>query len=146
MNRQKGQSAVELALILPLFFTMCFAMIYGGMVFMDYLSLNNSARDIARQISLTADKTKQIELKTKFESKNPDYFRQATTLYTATPKVNLYPDAEPVYVKVKIDLNLNANLPGVLTTLKFPPQTLNPIEIVMPLENKFDKKEEESQP
>lgn len=144
MNRQKGQSAVELALILPLFFTMCFAMIYGGMVFMDYLSLNNSARDIARQISLTADATKQAELETKFESKNPDYFRQATTLYTATPVVDV--NRETSYVKVKIDLTLNANLPGVLTTLKFPPKTLNPIEIVMPLENKFDKKEEASKP
>ena len=138
MNRQKGQSAVELALILPLFFTMCFGMIYGGMVFMDYLSLNNAARTVAREISLTADTTKQSELAADFERQVGNSEKQVTNLYTATSEVT--PMA--AYVKVKIDLTLNENnLPGLLTAINFPPKKLNPIEIVMPLENKFDQAE-----
>ena len=135
MNRQKGQSAVELALILPLFFVMVFGMIYGGMMFMDYLSLNNSAYEVSREISLTADKGKQDEIKNKFENKNSDYFHQVTNLYSATPEIKIGTED----VAVEIDLNLNENnLPGILSAINFPPKKLSPIKIIMPLENKID--------
>ena len=133
MSRQKGQSAVELAFILPIFFTMVFGMIYGGMMFMDYLSLNNSAYVAARDISLAATETEQLEIKNKFENKNPDYVRQLTNLYSATPRViRIEPD-----VKVEIELDLNEEIfPKLLSALNFPPKKLKSIEIVMPLESK----------
>ena len=54
MKRKKGQSAVEFALMAPLVFSMIFAMIYGGIMFMDYLNYNNYARTIAREVSLAS--------------------------------------------------------------------------------------------
>lgn len=129
MNRQKGQSAVELALILPLFFMMCFGMIYGGMFFMDYLSLNNLAYEVARKIALATD-DERLEIKNKFENKNSEYVRQITNLYTPIPEVTKI-DSD-VEVEIKLVLNEN-NLPKLLTALKFPPKNLKPIKIVMPM-------------
>ena len=129
MMKQKGQSAVELALIVPIFFTMCFGMIYGGMLFMDYLSINNSARAIARANSLS-DATNRITLKESFEQKKGDYFYQMTKLYTATPEIIIGDD-----VTVTVELTLNSDgLPGVLSRIKFPPEKLNAVTVVMPIE------------
>ena len=40
MERQKGQSMVEFAFILPLFVFIFLAIMYMGMLFADYLSFN----------------------------------------------------------------------------------------------------------
>ena len=61
MRRQRGQSAVEFALMAPIVFGMIFVMIYGGIMFMDYLNFSNYARTIAREVSLAqADKREEI--------------------------------------------------------------------------------------
>lgn len=135
MRKQKGQSAVELALILPLFFMMCFGMIYGGMAFMDYLQFNNTARVVARTISLSQEE-EQREIAADFES-NPDkYFNKLTKLYEVTPKVT-FPTDPVDSVKVTINLTLNEeDLPKLLLKVNFPPKNLTAAEIVMPLENK----------
>ena len=52
MTKQRGQSAVEFALMAPLVFGIIFVMIYGGIMFMDYLNYNNYARTMARKVSL----------------------------------------------------------------------------------------------
>ena len=45
----------------PIVFGIIFAMIYGGIMFMDYLNYNNYARTIAREVSLaSADKRSEI--------------------------------------------------------------------------------------
>ena len=59
MKRQKGQSAVEFALMAPIVFTLILGMIYGGVMFMDYLNFNNWARTIAREISLAQSDERQ---------------------------------------------------------------------------------------
>ena len=61
MKRQRGQSALEFALIVPIVFLMIFAAIYGGIMFMDYLNFSNEARAIARQIAVATDKTAAIQ-------------------------------------------------------------------------------------
>lgn len=134
MSKQKGQSAVELALILPLFFTMCFGMIYGGMAFMDYLQYNNAARVVARTISLS-NEDEQRSIAADFES-NPDkYFNRMTKLYEVTPKVT-FPTDPVNSVKVTINLTLNEkDFPTLLLKVNFPPKSLTAAEIVMPLEN-----------
>lgn len=137
MDRQKGQAAVELALIAPLFFAICFGMIYGGMVFADYLSLNNAARETAREISLTPEQSKRDELKEDFERKVSYSEKQLTKLYAATPNVTFNTDAKNVEIKIDLTLNEN-NLPGILKTINFPPKKISPIEIVMPLENRTE--------
>lgn len=134
MSKQKGQSAVELALILPLFFTMCFGMIYSGMAFMDYLQYNNAARVVARTISLSQE-DEQREIAEDFESNPKKYLNQLTNLYEVTPTVTF--PTEPVdSVKVTINLTLNEeDFPALLLKLNFPPKNLTAAEIVMPLEN-----------
>ena len=49
---QKGQSIVEFAIVLPFFFLLLWGFAYFGMFFSDYLMLNNTAREYARQASL----------------------------------------------------------------------------------------------
>ena len=61
MRKQRGQSAVEFALMAPIIFLLIFGMIYGGIMFMDYLNFNNYARTIAREVSLaSADRRPEI--------------------------------------------------------------------------------------
>ena len=131
--KQKGQSAVELAVLLPIFFTMCLGMIYGGMLFMDYLSLNNSARGIARAISLS-DSANRDTLKDSFERKNSDYYNQITKLYTAVPQIT-FPDENIVKVEMNLELNKN-EIPAILAAINFPPEKLKAFTVVMPIENK----------
>lgn len=53
-KRQKGQSIVEFALVLPLFMIFVFGMIYFGMVMADYMMLSNIARSSAREASIAS--------------------------------------------------------------------------------------------
>lgn len=62
MKKQRGQSAVEFALISPLIFLLIFAAIYGGAMFIQFLNFNNQARTIARQIAVAETQAKQQEL------------------------------------------------------------------------------------
>ena len=130
--KQKGQSSVEFAFIVPWFFMMCFGMIYGGMFFMDYLQFNNAARGVARAISIAEDSNRDT-LKNDFENHKGLYYNQLTNLYTATPQVNL--EADKVMVEIKLNLNEGV-VPGILSQINFPPKELKPIEVVMPLEQK----------
>lgn len=133
MRKQKGQTLVEFALIIPFFFAMCFGMIYGGILFLDYLQYNNASRSVARMISLTTNETERNNLKRDFENNTSEHIKQLTNLYTANPKVTINSDAGTVTVSVGLTLN-QSNLPALLDWIKFPPKNLNPITIVMPLE------------
>ena len=52
MRKQNGQAIVEFALVLPLFFLFFWGMIYMGLLYSDYLTLSNWARESARYASL----------------------------------------------------------------------------------------------
>ena len=52
MERQRGQSIVEFALIFPFFLLLLFGIIYTGMLFADYISLNDIARSSAREAAI----------------------------------------------------------------------------------------------
>lgn len=54
MISTKGQSVVEFAIVLPLFLLFMFGIIYFGMAFADYMSLNDVARSCAREASQTS--------------------------------------------------------------------------------------------
>ncbi len=131
MSRQKGQSLIEFALIIPFFFAMCFGMIYGGIMFLDYLQYNNASRAVARDISLTTTQNDRDRMKADFENKSSERINQLTNLYTATPKVDI--STNDVTVTVELERN-EEDLPAVLNWINFPPKNLNPIKIVMPLE------------
>jgi Flp pilus assembly protein TadG len=52
IKRQKGQSIVEFALVLPFLLAFILSIVYFGFVFSDYLALNSLARTIARDAAL----------------------------------------------------------------------------------------------
>ena len=93
MKRQKGQSAVEFALMAPIVFTLILGMIYGGVMFMDYLNFNNQARTIAREISLAtpSDRVFLMDKYNKFTDKLAGVYKVS---------VNVTTDDEDVTVNV----------------------------------------------
>lgn len=59
MKRQRGQSAVEFALMAPLVLLLVFGSIYGGIMFIEFLNYSNEARTIAREIAVASKTPKQ---------------------------------------------------------------------------------------
>ena len=154
MRKQSGQTAVEFALIAPMFFMMCFAMIYAGILFMDYLNYNNSARSIARAVSIenpaTIDKEKYYEAYIKpltnlyvIENINDD-----EDFYIGSPRDDKgveIPATINTDIEVVINLKLNADLPKILSGedgIGFPPEKLKPIKYTIKRENISDSSQE----
>ena len=133
MKNQNGQATVEFAFIAALFMFIVLGMIYGGILFMDYLQYNNDARAIAREVAfmksdgnfsgdkLTAEKTTELA---------EYYFKNRTDMYTATLTP---PERKNDLVTVKITFALNGNW-GLTQLIGFPPETLNDIVYIMPIE------------
>lgn len=104
MEKNKGQSLVEFALILPLFLFLIFAIIYAGMLFHDYSALSSIARSAAREAAIVeqTDATTYGNIATFYEQQTQNTL---TTLYK-TQKVNVdhrTKDGE-AYVEVRIHM------------------------------------------
>jgi Flp pilus assembly protein TadG len=85
MKRQRGQSAVEFALLAPMILFMIFAAIYGGAMFIQFMNYSNEARTIAREIALQTDLTKRSDLVTQYNGKAVG----AVSLYEVTAETVL---------------------------------------------------------
>ena len=98
MKRQKGQSAVEFALMAPIVFTLILGMVYGGVMFMDYLNFNNQARTIAREISLAtpSDRTALMD-------KYNKYTDEFAVVYKVSLNISYDNDNEPKDVIVNFN-------------------------------------------
>lgn len=59
--KQKGQGIIEFALIVPLLIAVGVAVIYVGIMFLDYTQYSNAARDAARDISVQSEVTNADE-------------------------------------------------------------------------------------
>lgn len=59
MRRQRGQSAVEFALVAPMVMLLIFGAIYGGIMFLEFMNYSNEARRIARDIAVTNKEQRQ---------------------------------------------------------------------------------------
>jgi Flp pilus assembly protein TadG len=55
MKKEKGQSLVEFALVIPFFLFLVFAIIYAGMLFHDYSTLTGIARSAAREAAIITE-------------------------------------------------------------------------------------------
>lgn len=53
--KQKGQGIVEFAIIVPILVALGVAVIYVGIMFLDYTQYSNAARDAARDISVQSE-------------------------------------------------------------------------------------------
>lgn len=139
MKRQRGQSALEFALMAPIVFLMIFAAIYGGVMFMDYLNFSNEARTIARQIAVATDKTAVIQKykETTGGSTLERFYTVNITAKTVDSSGNEVSEtsdsAEDVIVTVKFTRD-NKDLPWIVYKVGFPPSALKPIEYKMKLE------------
>ena len=122
---QKGQSTVEFAFVVPFLVFLFFALIYGGMLFMDYIQYNNAARAIARDVAFTQNTDKE-----ELESK---YFNPLTSLYQASLTPPPAIDEDKKQVTVKISLTRNVHL-GFFDEIGFPPAKLKDIIYTMPIE------------
>ena len=138
MKKQNGQTAVEFAMILPLFFMMCFGMIYGAMMFLDYLQFNNAAGAIARDISLMNSEDERFkfiaDLNNQDKATIKRYSNQLTSLYE--PKFSAEENEAENLITVEIKFTRTDDLAGLLKKLNFPPENLGKIKIKMSLKEK----------
>ena len=125
MKRQQGQTLVEFALIAPLMFLLVFAMIYGGVMFVDYLNFNNEARTLARQIAVanSADRAELLQEYSKVDGKSFERFYTVTMKadygYDETDTAQTTPIDAVVVVEFKRD---NKDLPWIVYKVGFPPE------------------------
>lgn len=128
MKRQRGQSALEFALMAPIVFLMIFAAIYGGIMFMDYLNFSNEARAIARQIAVSPNKTAAIQ---KYSvsaggSTLERFYTVKITANTVDSSGNEVSEtsnsAEDVVVTVTFNRD-NRDLPWIVYKVGFPPES-----------------------
>ena len=65
MRSQKGQGLLEFAFVLPFLILIMFGLFYAGMLFSDYIELNNLARTAAREAAVISqedfDKNKESD-------------------------------------------------------------------------------------
>lgn len=127
---------IEFALILPTFFILLMGLIYIGIMFMGYIHVNNIARDMAREISVTSTVTKKNELITAINNETDtrtktDY--QLTRLYS--PKFSAALDTSKGTTTVTVTFTRMNDVPNLVKWWNFPPETLAKIEYTMKLEN-----------
>ena len=124
MKNQHGQATVEFAFIAALFMFIVLGMIYGGILFMDYLQYNNAARAIARDVAFTKN-TDKTALET-------EYFKPITTLYTAKiENITIPPDNSEVTIEISLKISQHM---GLTDFINFPPDELKKIIYTMPIE------------
>ncbi|WP_177220852.1 TadE/TadG family type IV pilus assembly protein [Selenomonas sp. GACV-9] len=147
MKRQKGQSVVEFALIIPLFLLLILGMIYGGFAYADYLQYSTAVREAARDIAMQKAE-KRVAIATGLNGNNnasmvKKYADPLTKLYDAKFSVTLQESTteEPGFVTVSVELNLNEELGGSGFPAKVLPKKLKPLQCTMPIEKDLDHTE-----
>ena len=113
MNKHKGQSTVEFALVLPLFLFIMFGIIYTGMMYHDYTTLSNIARSVAREAAVTAGNDDQ----TYSDIADSDYYKDQlntlmTSFYKPVGKIVINPVKKGTNdegVEATINMKLNAS-------------------------------------
>jgi hypothetical protein len=117
MKKQGGQDLVEFSLVLLLFLSLAFGIIYFGLLFKDYLSFSNWMRSAAREASVSYKKDGSYNyLETKYKN-DIDAARGESGLYklesiTIEPQVETLDDGhehDQVLVTIKLKRNEHAN-------------------------------------
>ncbi len=117
---QKGQSIVEFALILPFFFLLLWGFIYFGMLFSDYLMLNDMARSYAREASLESYETVTHQKKDYYTKEFAEQCenRQVTKLYIIDKDATLVTYDKKNTNDIKVTIKENLNQDGWVSTLR----------------------------
>lgn len=135
MKRQGGQTLVEFALVMPMLALFIFGMIYGALIFVDYMDFSNQARTIARRIAVMNEDDRDKQFKENPTKENGKFASFYNVTQTVTLEKENATDEYPVDVLVKIEFTRdNEDLPNILKLVGFPPETIRSIEYRMKLE------------
>ena len=137
MNRQKGQSAVEFALVIPLLLILILGLIYGGFAYADYLQYSTSVREAARDIAIQNTASKRTSIKNSLHNSSAPnaYSKPLTKLYKSTYKVYVTepdtptaanPVPNPGSVTVSVTLTRDVDIALL-------PEHLGPLQCTMPI-------------
>lgn len=83
---QKGQSIVEFAFVLPILVLFLIGLMYFGLMFSNYVALNNIARDAARSAAMLPDATYKVS---GFDTIREAYQNTFTNDSTKSPTVTI---------------------------------------------------------
>ena len=121
MKKHKGQSTVEFALILPLFLLMIFGIIYSGMMFHDYSTLNNIARASAREAALTNLSSGQTRYRSIEDYYEPSLNNLMTSFYKKANSNPIVIEPDPdVPNGVRTTINMQLNVSGFFVDMILP--------------------------
>ena len=151
MRRQQGQSAVEFALMAPIVFMMIFGMIWGGIMFTEYIHYSNALRTAVREIAVSKTKDdKREELISAKEAWILNLWEQEVSIpfykpHRATVKDEDGNETEVPIIKESdgdviitvaftVPDEVYATLPNVLKSLQFPPKTIRTMQYRMRIE------------
>lgn len=118
MKRQRGQTLIEFALMAPMMFLLIFSMIYGGVMFVEYMNFNNEARTLARQISVADEDTRE-ELLEEYKWDGTAETQKFARFYDVTMRAKAENGDATVVVEFKRD---NKDLPWIVYKVGFPPE------------------------
>jgi len=137
MQRQRGQSAVEFALMAPIIFFMIFGMIFGGIMFMEYMHYSNAVRTAARQVAVT-EESKRETVRAGQEAWLKQIWKEevSVTLYEPYPVITFDENSNGTDVVVNVTFVRSDNIPHILYALDFPPKTIKTLQYHMKLEDK----------
>lgn len=125
MKKQRGQTLVEFALMAPMMFLLIFGMIYGGVMFIDYMNLNNDARALARRIAVadtTAERQALLE-KYSADSEYSSLKRFYDIKMTANYGYAETDTTKPIDAVVTVTFDRdNTDLPWIVYKVGFPPE------------------------
>ncbi len=127
MKKQRGQTLVEFALMAPMIFLLIFGMIYGGVMFIDYMNLNNDARALARRIAVADTTAERQALLEKYSASSADsslkrfYNIQMTADYSYADTDTTKTNPIDAVVTVTFDRD-NTDLPWIVYKVGFPPE------------------------
>ena len=144
MTRQRGQSVVEFALVIPMFALLLFALIYGGIMFLQWFNMSNDSRAEARRYAVMTKEQLQQELGDPLPTESnpkPVPGSRRLSFYNVTQKIWIENDSstsKPKDVVVLVELErVNNDLPSILNRFDWPPEKLKPLEFRMKLEANF---------
>ena len=135
MNKRRGQSVVEFALVIPLFTLLLFGLIYGGIMFLQWLNMSNDSRAEARRYAVMTKEQLEQETfpKTVTNAERFGSFYKVTQTISLKDNENL-PETKDVVVTIELERD-NKDLPNILRWMNWPPEKLKPLEYRMKLEH-----------
>lgn len=122
MKKNKGQSLVEFALVIPFFLFLVFAIIYAGMLFHDYSTLTGIARSAAREAAIV-EGTNYNSIQTFYEQQSRNTLTTLYTLQSSSP-ISIANETQSdgtvgVRVRIKMVRTINSYVLDMVTPLTF---------------------------